>query len=88
MSAAAVFVGLGVHSLSVRPNQVAEIKALFRRVQYSGVEKLASAALAARDAAQVRDLAKQFLERHNLDRSSKTYAMPVSRDVSQDRSLM
>ena len=86
--AAAVFVGLGVHSLSVRPNQVAEIKALFRRVQYSGVEKLASAALAARDAAQVRDLAKQFLERHNLDRSSKTYAMPVSRDVSQDRSLM
>jgi multiphosphoryl transfer protein len=61
--AAAIFMGLGVHSLSVRPNQVAEVKALFRRVVCSGTEELAAEALGARDAAQARELATRFLER-------------------------
>jgi phosphoenolpyruvate-protein kinase (PTS system EI component) len=61
--AAAIFMGLGLHSLSVRPNQVAEVKALFRRVVCSGTEELAAEALGARDAAQARELATRFLER-------------------------
>jgi phosphoenolpyruvate-protein phosphotransferase/dihydroxyacetone kinase phosphotransfer subunit len=76
--AASVFVGLGVHSLSVRPNQIAEIKALFRRMECSGAEKLAAAALAAGNAAQVRELARQYLESGYPGSSSKLVAELVS----------
>jgi phosphoenolpyruvate-protein phosphotransferase/dihydroxyacetone kinase phosphotransfer subunit len=81
-TAASIFVGLGVHSLSVRPNQVAEIKARLRHVQYSSSKKLAATALAARDAAQVRDLARRFLQGYDSERGSESCGMPVAREVS------
>ncbi len=55
-SAAAVFAGLGIHSLSVRPNQSAEIKALFRELHFTRLEKLATQALQLNDAGEVRAL--------------------------------
>jgi phosphocarrier protein FPr len=59
--AAAVFVGLGIRSLSVRPNQVPEIKACFRQLRASELTPLATLALEARDAGEARGLAAQFI---------------------------
>jgi phosphocarrier protein FPr len=59
--AAAVFVGLGIRSLSVRPNQVPEIKACFRRLRGSELAPLATLALEARNATEARGLAEEFL---------------------------
>jgi phosphocarrier protein FPr len=54
--AAAVFAGLGIRSLSVRPNQCAEIKALFRGSNMSRLEEIAARALCLHNAAEVRSL--------------------------------
>ena len=65
--AAAILAGLGIGSLSVRPKQVAEIKALFRSLKMADLKHLAKDALSCRDATQVRNLAKDYL-----------YAAPVA----------
>ena len=57
--AAAVFFGLGIRSLSVRPDRVAEIKARVRRWRTSELADLARRSLAARDAVEVRALARE-----------------------------
>ena len=46
--AAAIFAGLGVRSLSVRPNQVAAIKALFRELQFTELQRDGPSSLAMR----------------------------------------
>jgi phosphocarrier protein FPr len=59
--AAAVFVGLGIRSLSVRPNRVAEIKALFRKLSSTDLKRLANEALQCVDAEHVRALSREYL---------------------------
>jgi multiphosphoryl transfer protein len=59
--AAAVFFGLGVRSLSVRVNQVPKMKERSRQWRAAGLAELASGALKATSAAEVRSLAEQFL---------------------------
>ncbi len=59
--AAAAFVGLGIHSLSVRPNQAATIKALFRSLELSRLRELATQALQMSSAAQVREHFSRYL---------------------------
>jgi phosphoenolpyruvate-protein kinase (PTS system EI component) len=56
---AAVFIGLGVRSLSVRPNQVAGIKAALRGFSLAELETLAKQALQCREALEVRALASK-----------------------------
>ena len=58
---AIIFVGLGVHSLSVRPKQVPEIKSLFRHSKTADLQLLADQSLQCSDAGQVRVLAKEFM---------------------------
>jgi phosphoenolpyruvate-protein kinase (PTS system EI component) len=60
--AAPVFVGLGIRSLSVRPNQVPEIKACFRQLRCSELTPLATLALDSRNATEARGLAEKFLK--------------------------
>lgn len=60
--AAAVFTGLGIRSLSVRPKQVAGIKALLRKLSLAELQPLAEEALQCREAAQVRSLAREAVE--------------------------
>ena len=60
--AAAVFFGLGVRSLSVRANQVPKIKECFRQWRAPELAELASGALKATSAAQVRSLAELFVQ--------------------------
>jgi multiphosphoryl transfer protein len=60
-ASAAVFAGLGIRELSVRPAQVAEIKAMFRRLRVCDLQRLAREALHCADAASVRKLAKNCL---------------------------
>lgn len=60
-ASAAIFAGLGIHSLSVRPKQVAEIKALFRDLKMAHLQQLAGESLRCRDAVEVRKLAKDYL---------------------------
>jgi phosphocarrier protein FPr len=59
---AAIFVGLGIRGLSVRPKQVAEIKALFRNLKMADLERLAEESLRCRDAVGVRDSARNYLD--------------------------
>jgi phosphoenolpyruvate-protein phosphotransferase len=59
--AAAVFIGLGVRSLSVRPREAAGIKALVRTLDCGELKQLAREALAARNAAEVRTAARECL---------------------------
>jgi phosphocarrier protein FPr len=59
--AAAMFVGLGIRSLSVRPNQSAEIKALFRRLNFARLQELAVHAQQLHDADEVRALVAKHL---------------------------
>lgn len=59
--AAAVFAGLGIHSLSARPNQSAEIKALFRGLHCTRLEELAAETLQLCDAGEVRALIAHHL---------------------------
>lgn len=59
--AAALFAGLGIRSLSVRPNQCAEIKALFRELSMTGLQQMARQALLLRDAQEVRRLVAEQL---------------------------
>jgi len=54
--AAAIFVGLGINSLSVRPRQVAAVKAFLRSVSEAQLKAVAEQALQYRDATQVRAL--------------------------------
>jgi phosphoenolpyruvate-protein kinase (PTS system EI component) len=54
-----VLVGLGVTALSVRPNAVADVKQLVRRVDLGAARILAEAALAADSAVAVRTLASE-----------------------------
>jgi phosphocarrier protein FPr len=60
--AAAIFAGLGIRSLSVRPNRVAEIKALFREQQFAELTDLAQQALQCQEATAVRSLIKKYLD--------------------------
>jgi multiphosphoryl transfer protein len=62
--AAAVFFGLGVRSLSVRPGELANVKACFGQWRSSDLAELGRLALEARDAAEVRALAEGFAKRH------------------------
>ena len=61
--AAAIFAGLGIRSLSVRPRQVAEIKELFRKLYFAELEAIALEALVCGDAAAVRSLIGRYLDR-------------------------
>jgi len=58
---AAIFAGLGIRSLSVRPNRIAHVKALFRKVQLADLARIASRALRCQDAAGVRRLIMGYL---------------------------
>jgi multiphosphoryl transfer protein len=60
--AAAVFFGLGVRSLSVRANQVPKIKECCRQWRAAGLAELASGALKASSAAEVRFLVERFVQ--------------------------
>jgi phosphocarrier protein FPr len=60
---AALMVGAGVRSLSVRPNQVAAIKAQVRRFSVAGLRTLAEAAMKLDNGAEVRKLAATGLKR-------------------------
>jgi phosphoenolpyruvate-protein kinase (PTS system EI component) len=60
--AAAIFVGLGIRSLSVRPRQAAEIKAVFRDLRETYLQQFAERALQSSDASQVRKLLSDHLE--------------------------
>ncbi len=61
-ASAAIFAGLGIRELSVRPGQVAEIKATFRGLRIRDLQALAGEALHCRDAVSVRKLAKDCLD--------------------------
>ena len=76
--AAAIFIGLGIRSLSVRPKQVAGIKALLRSLSVSELRLLAEKALQCCDAAQVRSLAGGAIDA----------ASGCSREQESSRSLM
>ncbi len=60
--AAAIFTGLGIRSLSVRPKEVAAIKALLRNLSVADLLSLAERALQCSDAAQVRSLARDAID--------------------------
>jgi len=60
--AAAIFAGLGVRSLSVRPNQVAEIKALFRELHFAELQETAHRALQCQEASSVRNVIRTYLD--------------------------
>jgi phosphoenolpyruvate-protein phosphotransferase/dihydroxyacetone kinase phosphotransfer subunit len=64
--AAAVFAGLGIRSLSVRPKQTAEIKALFRQLKYSELTSLAHDALQCVDADHVRAICRECFTKNAL----------------------
>ena len=76
--AAAIFTGLGIRSLSVRPKQVAGIKALLRNLKVTDLQLLAEKALQCGDAAQVRSLARGAIDAAN----------GCSREQKLSRSLM
>ena len=57
---ALIFAGLGVHSLSIRPKQVPEIKSLFRKLKMADLRQLADRSLRCSDAEQVRAITKEF----------------------------
>ncbi|MBZ5616746.1 MAG: phosphoenolpyruvate--protein phosphotransferase [Acidobacteriia bacterium] len=59
--AAALMTGAGVRSLSVRPNQIAAIKATLRRFSMERLRDAAAQALLLDDAAAVRELARKLL---------------------------
>ncbi len=61
--AAAIFAGLGVCGLSVRPRQVPEIKGLFRELHFAELKAFASEAVFCKDAAAVRSLIGHYLDR-------------------------
>src|SRR6185312_9150957 len=61
-AAAAIFAGLGIYSLSVRPKQIATIKELFRHVSISELNAIARQALSCDSAAAVRSLIGAYLE--------------------------
>jgi len=61
--AAAIFAGLGVRSLSLRPRQVAEIKGLFRELCFTELKAIAGEAVICKDAAAVRSLIGRYLDR-------------------------
>ncbi len=63
--AAALMVGAGVRSLSVRPNRVAAIKAEMRKFAVSELQTLAAGAMTLDNSAAVRELVKSFLEMKN-----------------------
>ena len=60
--AAPILIGLGVRTLSVPPARVPATKALVAGLTLSAAQDVASAALAATSAAQVRNLARRFTE--------------------------
>jgi phosphoenolpyruvate-protein kinase (PTS system EI component) len=61
--AAALLVGAGIRSLSVRPNQVAAIKAQVRRFSFAELRTLAADAMKLDNSAEVRKLASGFLQK-------------------------
>ena len=75
--AAAIFAGLGIRSLSVRPRRVAEIKGLFRELYLAELKAIASEAVICKDAAAVRSLIG-----HYIDRAATTGRDPVGSNRS------
>lgn len=72
---AAVFAGLGIRSLSVRPTQVAETKALFRKLREADLKQLAERALGCSNASQVKRLVNDYLKSaHITDPVSSAHA--------------
>jgi phosphoenolpyruvate-protein phosphotransferase/dihydroxyacetone kinase phosphotransfer subunit len=63
--AASLMVGLGVRSLSVRPNQVAAIKAQVRRYSLAELQEFAAEAMKKDNGTEVRKLAATFLQKGN-----------------------
>ena len=63
-----VLLGLGVTSLSVRPNAVAEVKQVVREVALDEARALAEAALQAESALAVRQLAREYWDSRAPDR--------------------
>jgi phosphocarrier protein FPr len=61
--AAALLIGVGIRSLSVRPNQVAAIKAQVRRFSIAQLRTLAADAMMLDNSAEVRKLASGFLQK-------------------------
>jgi multiphosphoryl transfer protein len=57
--AAAVFIGLGIRSLSIRPNQAAAIKAALRGFSLAQLKTVAEESLQCREASEVRALASE-----------------------------
>ena len=72
--AAAIFAGLGIRSLSVRPRQVAETKQLFRKLYLAELKVIAGEAVLCKDAAAVRSLIGHYLD------SATTRRDPVGAD--------
>ena len=77
--AAAVFAGLGIGSLSVRPKQVAEIKELFRNLQLAELKSIAGEALISKDAAAVRSLIGRYLDSAATIRRDTVGAIPLTK---------
>ena len=75
---AAVFAGLGIHSLSVRPNQAASIKALFRGLELAELERIAAQALKLQNAAEVRRLIGDYLQKASRETSAVEVASKLS----------
>jgi phosphoenolpyruvate-protein kinase (PTS system EI component) len=79
--AAAVFAGLGVLSLSVRSNKVAEIKALFRQLEFTELQAIAHRALGCREASTVRDMVRQYLNSINISARDRVAVTEGSRNA-------
>lgn len=66
-ASAAIFAGLGIRELSVRPGQIAEIKAMFRGLRIGDLQQLAREALHHQDAAAVRKLVRDCFDALSRD---------------------
>ena len=68
---AAAFAGLGIHSLSVRPRQVPEIKALFRNLSAAELDSVATRAMQCHSAAAARQIIRNCLRSVGSSENSK-----------------
>ena len=59
---APILVGMGIHEISASPSYLPEVKRIVRTINRSDAVKLATRALLAKDAAEVRTLLDQWLE--------------------------
>ena len=77
---AMIFVGLGAHSLSVRPKQVPEIKSLFRNFRMADLGRLADRSLRCSDAEQVRALTKELWDAARCEIEHVPAAIPAQEE--------